>query len=52
MTISYHPICLKKLFERNCSLSDQRNENDLKKINKETLDTCEHCLFAIDWTKY
>ena len=28
-----------------------RTEQDLRKINKETLEICEHCLFGIDWTK-
>ncbi|MFZ0510876.1 MAG: hypothetical protein WAM14_04650 [Candidatus Nitrosopolaris sp.] len=27
-------------------------DDDLRKINKEVFDICEHCLFAIDWTKY
>jgi len=35
------------------SIEDRKaNENELKKINKETLEVCEHCLFAVDWTKY
>lgn len=29
-----------------------RTEHHLRKINKETLEICEHCLFAIDWTEY
>jgi hypothetical protein len=30
----------------------QPDEENLKKINQETLDACERCLFGIDWTKY
>ena len=30
----------------------QPNENHLKQINQETLDACERCLWAVNWTKY
>jgi hypothetical protein len=28
------------------------SDDKLRTINKEIFDLCEHCLFAIDWTKY